>query len=260
MANVKRWQTRGFVFALTMALATSQRAVLSMDDRPPLPSLRHLVFDLSLEMRDAYEVGALPARSLVRGSLLEQRGVAPKKTQEDARAFRGRIVCDVVAATADGGLVVDIGEETEGRQAAIVRVAIESNGRLHYPPQKTVFEEEIELLRLLARGIVGPQPHAVGSNWSIDDALQNYESKTTFRVSGSNGSSQVDLDAERKSRSTGGANATGSMAGKIAYDQRTLVPRGAKLLLVTNRQTLDGPHVIRMTIELALLADSFAPR
>jgi hypothetical protein len=226
---------------------------------PPLPSLRHLVFAVDLGLKDEYEKRLQTSRriTVTRSARSSERLPPDQRTATYDRHLNGRIVCDVVAATPDGGLVVDISEDATERSAAPVRVAVEPNGHLNYSPSTTVFEEEVALLRLLARSIVGSQPHDVGASWVVEDSGKGYGSKTTFRVTAVQAAGDLRLDLEQQYHQEGIDGVVGSVQGKVAYDQSKLVPRTASFGAQARRETPDGYRIVSMDISLTLVQDSF---
>jgi len=242
-----------------MLLAGAGSAVARADTPPPLPSLRHLVFALDLGLRDEYEKRQENRRRFGIGRMADSRGRVPpdQRTAAYDRRLKGRIVCDVVAATSDGGLVVDVSEDATERAAPPVRVAVEPNGHLNYSPSTTVFEEEAALLRLLARSIVGSQPHGLGASWVIEDSGKGYGSKTTFLVTGVQAAGDLRLDLDQQYHQEGIDGVVGSVQGKVAYDQTKLVPRTASFGAQAHRETPDGYRVVSMEISLTLVEDSF---
>ena len=245
---------------LAVLLAGAGTAVARADaSPPPLPSLRHLVFALDLALKDEYEKRQESSRRITTGRSASSRERLPpdQRTAAYDRHLKGRIVCDVVAATSDGGLVVDISEDATERAAPPVRVAVEPNGHLSYSPSTTVFEEEAALLRLLARSIIGSQPQGVGASWVIEDNGKGYGSKTTFRVTAVQAVDDLRLDLDQEYHRDGIDGVVGSVQGKVAYDQSKLVPRTAAFGAQARRETPDGYRIVSMDISLTLLEDSF---
>jgi hypothetical protein len=235
---------------------------------PTLPSLRHLAFDVEVEVKDEYEKRMQTTSRVSSGTGTVRRsaasGTQPVPPDQRTASYdwrsKGRIICDVVAATTDGSLVVDISEESPERSAPRMRVAIGPNGHLNYPPSPPLFDEEVAVLRLLARSVVGSEPHAVGSSWTVQDSGKGYLSKTLFRVVGAGSASDLRLDLDGEYHQEGVDNVSGALQGKLAYDQGRLVPRTASLDAQSRRDTPDGYRVVRMAINLILVDDSFARR
>ena len=131
--------------ALVSALATAGApAARAADPPPPLPSLRHLVFAVEIGVKDEYEKRLLTTPRIDgvsrRASAKDNQAPPPdQRTAAYDRRLKGFIICDVVAATGDGGLVVDVSEETPERAAPRMRVAIGPNGHLNYPPTPPLF-------------------------------------------------------------------------------------------------------------------------
>jgi len=252
--------------ALVSALAAvGAPAARAADPPPPLPSLRHLVFAVDVGVNDQYEkrlqttphIDGISRRATATGN---QALPPDPRTAAYDRHLKGIIVCDVVAATADGGLVVDVREEAAERVAPRMRVAIGPTGHLNYPPAPPLFDEEVALLRLLARSLVGTESHALGTSWAVEDSGKGYASKTVYRVVGAEATGDLRLDLNGEYRQDGLDNILGVVQGKLAYDQSKLVPRSASLDSQARRETPDGYRVIRVAINLTLVDDSFARR
>ncbi|MBC5809658.1 MAG: hypothetical protein GIW95_02190 [Candidatus Eremiobacteraeota bacterium] len=235
-------------------------------DAPSLPSLRHLVFTANISMLDAFEkqLDNIPHSSSAvttsrnGGSVRSGPDMGNVTARSKTRtAAKTQIVCDIVAATPDAGLVVDIREDGSERRAPSARVAVLANGRLSYAPEAVVNPEEVAVLQLLARGVVGAQAHDVGASWTISDDGTDYRSKMVFRVTGASAPDTVRLDLDQEFRSGGAHSYGGTLHGKLEYDPTKLVPRKAALESKTRIQTADSYRVVDLTIDLALVEDSF---
>ena len=94
---------------------------------------------------------------------------------------RGTLRVDVIAATGDGGLVVDATYEgREVRQPAL-RVAIMSDGRLIFDPKRSLSAQARRLLPLLSRGMIANRDVTPGSSWSTPFAPPA-KGTTTYHV------------------------------------------------------------------------------
>jgi|GEM_PF-957822 len=250
---------------LTSALTAFGWCGARAGELPPLPSLRHLTFAVEVTVKDEYEKRQINTTSVTSGLIRRSAMTAGQHVPPDVRTaaydrqLKGEIACDVVAATSDGGLVVDVSEQGSERSSPRIRVAIEPNGHLAYSPATPLFDEEVALLRLLARSVIGSQPHDVGTSWVVEDNGKGYATKTTFRVTAVQGGSDLRLDVDGEFHQDGIDTIVGAVQGKLAYDQSKLVPRTATLDSQSRRETPDGYRTLRVGINLTLLQDSFAP-
>ena len=251
---------------LLALLAAGAQAVRASESPPPLPSLRHLAFAVDVGVKDEYEKQMQTTPRVMEGASKRSVGRGAQVLPPDQRMaayerrLKGRILCDIVAATADGGLVVDVSEQGAERVGPAIRVAIEPNGHLNYAPSPPLFEEESALLHLLARSVVGSQPHAVGASWTVEDIGKGYASKTQFRVGAVESASDLRLDLDGEYHQAGFDNVTVALQGKVDYDQLRLVPLSASLDSQSRRETPQGYRILRMAISLTLVEDSFARR
>jgi hypothetical protein len=224
-------------------------------DKGLLPILRHLVYKVSIgwtgRAEEHREDGLQAIRPGPGAARQNDAMTVAARAHED-----GRIVADVVAATLDGGLVVDISEDAQSRTRHVVRVGIHSNGRLDYPPDAEVSEEEGDLLRLLARGIAPPHIEE-GSMWNIDETGSDYVWRTNFRAVEIRALDDVHIEMQSSltSHGVGGVNVTSS--GRVVYDPTKVVPLNVQLDTKTRRQTASAVTTTDLAISLELLEDSF---
>ena len=80
---------------------------------------------------------------------------------------RGNLTIDVVAATQDGGLVVDTAFAGKTNPQPTTRVAVFADGRLSYDPAHPLAPETARMLPLIARGFIAERDVSAGSTWSI---------------------------------------------------------------------------------------------
>ena len=172
-------------------------ALAASDRSLLLPSVRHLVFDFSIATNTA----------------------------------QGQVAIDVVAATADGGLAVDV-RQTPGDTAPPVRVGIASNGHLFYDAKVALTLPEIALLELLGRDVIGPTVRNPGETWDIPSQGSGDEEGSSFRVIGVPSQQNEVLDM------------MGPTRGTVTYNPSLSVPLSASLRI---RST---------TVDLTLVEDS----
>ena len=93
----------------------------------------------------------------------------------------GRLTIDIIAATADAGLVVDVTYSGKLSTQPTMRVALYPDGRLTADPSKTLGPEALHILPLLARGFMANRTIEVGSSWVVA-APPPARGSTTYRV------------------------------------------------------------------------------
>ena len=248
------------------ALAATTNATL-----PPLPSLRHLVFNFDVTVNDLTETkiegmaasgqGGNSGSSPNVGPDSGSRMTAGQTQKRSASASRkGQILLDVVAATADLGLVVDVKQVSPDKSEPLTRVAIMQNGALSYDPNFELSAEESALLRLLARGVIGGAARNKGEQWTVPLSGSGYNEQTTYKVDDVPNQSSEVIDESGAFQQTGVHAADGTTHGKITFDPTVVVPVTATLTSHTRRASLGASTTTDMTIDLSLAEDSFAKK
>jgi hypothetical protein len=175
---------------------------------------------------------------------------------------RGTISIDVIAATADAGLVVDISEEAMSRSRGKIRVAIRGDGALLYDARglAPITEEEDALLRLLARDFYGEHPTAPGTTWSVDLGGESVRGVARFGVVSAEGT-DVTLSYHTELRVSGAHAFDALRDGRLVYDRRLAVPRS---LVYRGESRAGGASsaydFTDVSVQLTLRSDSFAER
>ncbi len=85
----------------------------------------------------------------------------------DSHSDKGTLTANVVAATPDGGLVIDASFAGNDVSQPVVRVAVFPDGRLGVPPDSRLLPAVARILPLLARGIVAGRTIDVGSTMDV---------------------------------------------------------------------------------------------
>jgi hypothetical protein len=236
----------GRVIVSTLAVALAQ-PTFAADATPPLKVLRHLEFTMTVDESSTTEtkVAGFDAGS-ASGRATDYNGGI------DAH---GTIAVDVVAATTDGGLVVDVSEDAVSRKATTVRVGI-LNGKLLYDPHAVVTEEERTLLAFLARDFVKPDALDAGTTW-VGDAAAGESGHTTYTVKSVDADAKtVALDFVGETAMSGPDGYTASTQGSMTYDTGVSVPR---VFSVWRRTHVTNPGrltTIDMRMSATLHADS----
>jgi hypothetical protein len=166
--------------ALAIALVCSVAAAARAADAPK--PVRTLTYDV------AYSVQTTQER-LVSNLMGGNAGNGPHTPDVGkgsvSRGFgsndRGTLTVDVVAATGDGGLVVDATYEGREARQPVLRVAIMSDGRLLFDPKRSLSAQARRLLPLLSRGMIANRDVSPGSTWSTPFAPPA-KGETTYHV------------------------------------------------------------------------------
>jgi hypothetical protein len=227
----------------------------------PLPSLRHLVYNFSIGITDVVESHIEGNSS--GGSYTDANASsavnAGRTTKQSADTRRtGQIIIDVVAATADYGLVVDITQVSTDKNVPLTRVAIAADGTLGYNPNAGLTQEEAAILKLLGRNVIGSAQHTKGETWDIPQTANGYTEKMTYSVVDAPVPTTEVLALDGNFQQTGMHAIDGTETGKIVYNPTVSVPNSA--LLTTRIHAKDpGTYTTTdMVIDLNLVEDSFA--
>ncbi len=239
---------RGWLLA-AVALASVLPSRAAADDAAK-PPLRHMVFGVNVilavtsEARGVYDIAWRAGAT-----------ISDSKVNDHAD---GQIVCDVLGATADGGLLLEVSENSDKRQAPPARVALQSDGMLLYTQAgKPLNEEEVVLLKLLARGVIGATPRAAGDSWTVENTADKYKSTTTFHVASEPAPNTLNVDLVETYASTAAPAYSGTMHGTVNYDPRLSVPNKAELERSTRSEKQDGAQTVAYTLDYTLESDSF---
>jgi hypothetical protein len=213
----------------------------------PLTVLRRMSFDVSYNVRSRVDTKESGFNGPLSGT---STGNGPNSES------RGTISVEVVAATADGGLVVDVAEDTV-RNSAPIRVGI-TDKALFYDRNAGVTEEERMLLHYLARDFVKAGELTAATTWVEETNDTGGSGRTTYRVTAVDESAKtVSLDISGTSSATGVGAFDAKTTGSMTYDTGTLVPL---MLALTTRTTLEsgsGHTTIDAQMTSTLRDDSF---
>lgn len=174
---------------------------------------------------------------------------------------QGLITVDVLEATDDAGLVVEIAENAPKRERPRVKIAVASDGTLFYDPSnyEKLSEEELAVVRWLGRNFYGDHPKEIGTAWTIDQSTNGHTDVERYRVLARD-EQRVTLDYALEER-TGAVGAfSGTRAGSLVYDTAMIVPVEATFQSVARRQLGQSYNTVRTSVKLTLTADSFAKR
>jgi hypothetical protein len=180
------------LLAFAVAVAVAAPLAASAADAPaPATSLRHLVYDVTYSARTTHEVKSSGFNGGYGGSSMPGEGSGVAAGGGTVSQFmngddHGKLTIDVVAATQDGGLVVDTSFAGSANVQPTTRVAVYSDGRLSADPAHPLCPEATRLLPLIARGFIANRDVSPGSSWSVP-APAPAKGSTTYRVQSSDG-------------------------------------------------------------------------
>ncbi len=170
----------------------------------------------------------------------------------------GRLTVNVIAATPDGGLVVDCAYAGTSAQQLLTRVAIFPDGRLSTKPGSELSPAAVYLLPLLARGLVADRTIEPGTAWSRP-APAPAKGTTTFRVTA--------VDGEKATLQIGGVVAvTGARGydetttGTTVYDTDKLAPLSYDLVATSRHSVMEQYVNSTAHLTATLTSDSFGAK
>jgi len=171
----------------------------------------------------------------------------------------GTLTIDVVAATADGGLVVDATYTGKTSVQPKLRFAIFPDGRLSVDPHATVSLESVYLLPLLARGLVAGRDVSLGSAWTVP-APPGTKGDGSYKVTGIDGNVAT-LAIVTTRTVTGPRGYDESDTATARYDTARLCPLSYDLSAVS-RHTVGSDQYVSTNARLiaSLVSDTFANR
>lgn len=246
----------GISLALLLPLAAGARDAL----RP----LRTLTFDCTVSVADVRETpGDTQASHWIRLARGTTAATSPTGTgvSEDSRQIdvKGSITVAVLSATEDdAGLIVEVTENAAERSRAKVEVAIGPDGGFSYRAADGVnlTEEEIAVVRWLARGFYGDHPREPGTAWTVDQSVNGRVDIEHYKVL-SRDRDRVTLDYALVEKEAGVTGYDATREGSLVYDTALIVP--VKATFQSSSRRLVGPTMstVRSRVTLTLTADSF---
>ncbi|HEY6234599.1 MAG TPA: hypothetical protein VIW69_05740 [Candidatus Elarobacter sp.] len=197
---------------------------------------------------------------LVRGGTNTTTG-SGERTRGATLKATGSIDVDVISATDDAGLVLDVAENALERMRPKVRIVLAPDGAVFYDPKNAanLTEEEIAVVRWLARGFYGDHPTEPGTMWTIDQSANGHVDLEHYRVV-AHDAHNVTLDYALEEKAPGATGYAATREGSLVYDTALIVPLKATFQSEARRQVGAGYETTRTSVTLALTADSFAKR
>lgn len=167
----------------------------------------------------------------------------------------GTMRVDVVAVTADGGLVVDTSYAGKVTNQPAVRVAIFPDGRLGFDPAKAPCPQALYVLPMLARKVFADRDLEKGSSWSTK--IDAPAATTTYRV--------VDVDTPVATIAVDRTLVAGTSrdyqeheTGTMRYATDLLTPLRMDMFIHSRRATLERIETADTHLLATLKSDSFA--
>lgn len=237
---------------VAMLLASACVLDASLASAAAVTPMRTLVYDLHMEIDNArleHNSGFDPTSSAVgRGHV----------SYPMASRVSGRVTANVIAASRDGFLVVDVAETASVRNRPTVRVTVARNGDLIFDPKQNenLTVEEIALLRWLARGFADDLPPSTGAGWDIPQAHTGTTGAEHYRVLAIDGA-RFKLDYKMEVRRTGAQGYDATRLGSLTYDTAYSVPTEVAYQEVAHQELRGNIDTTSTSVELRLLSDSF---
>ena len=254
----------------TLLLAVLATAPLGAGANAAARPLRTLSFSVDVRVSELLATpgeGIQPTRPAVpvKGRMIGGRTNAQSGSGERTRGATlkatGSIEVEVLSATDDAGLVVDVSENAPERTRPKVRIVLGPDGAVFYDPKnaQNLTEEEIAVVRWLARGFYGDHPTEPGTAWTVDQSANGHVDVEHYRVA-AHEAHIVTLDYALEEKVPGATGYAATREGSLVYDTTLIVPVKAAFQSDTRRQVGAAYETTRTSVTLALKADSFAKR
>lgn len=254
-------------FAFAALLGTAPLFASAAEGPRPIRSLTYAVDLHIIESLDT-PGGAIPTQRAVVVVKGRSTGGPPRSQVGSAESHasggmsaQGSITIDVLEATDDAGLVVEIAENAPKRERPKVKVGIAADGALFYDPANydKLTEEELAVVRWLGRNFYGDHPKDVGTAWTVDQSTNGHTDIERYRVLARD-DARVTLDYALEERTSSVGGFAGTRAGSLVYDTAMVLPVKVSFESVARRQLGQSYNTLRTSIRLTLTADSFAKR
>ncbi|HTD37792.1 MAG TPA: hypothetical protein VK669_09775 [Candidatus Limnocylindrales bacterium] len=258
---------RAPAFAFAALLGTAPLLASAAEGPRPIRSLTYAVDLHIIESLDTPGSGIAPQRVTV--PVKGRSNSSPPRPQigsaeghtSGGMSAQGSITIDVLEATDDAGLVVEIAEDAPKRERPKVKVGIAADGTLFYDAANydNLTEEELAVVRWLGRSFYGDHPKEVGTAWTVDQSTNGHTDIERYRVLARD-DARVTLDYALEERTSSVGGFAGTRAGSIVYDTVMILPVKVSFESVARRQLGQSYNTLRTSIRLTLTADSFAKR
>jgi hypothetical protein len=253
----------GFLMRTAFALAAVLAAGAPLAAAADPPPLRSLVFDVSYSAHSTHEKRTSGFNGAYGGGLMNGAGGPPSGSATAAVGLdgsdSGKMTLDVIAATKDGGLVVDAAYTGKLGGQPKLRIVVFPDGRLSADPTKSIDPAVVQVLPLLARGFIANRDVAPGSSW-VMPAPPPLKGSTTYRVTALDG--QYATLALEGSRTMGGVNGFDETdRGTAKYATDLIVPVSYDVSSHIRREpAMDETVTTDARLVVTLVSDSFAKK
>jgi hypothetical protein len=170
----------------------------------------------------------------------------------------GTLTIEVIAATSDGGLVVDSTFAGRATNQPSIRVAIFPDGRLSYDPRAVLSVEATHVLPLLARGVIAGRDVSPGSSWTTAVPYPAARGSTIYHVTHVEGD-RADLAIESEMTESGPRGFSEHGHGTATYATDRLCPLLYELQAQSRHQPTPEQYVTATAhLTAKLVSDTFA--
>lgn len=226
------------IFAFSISAASADTA------KP----LRHLEYHFDVGVR-----GETTWRTSGIGSGESASGLATRTT---AVTDTGTIAADFMGMSGDGGAIYVISEK--GRDSRIAEPAqciVYGNTYLICDQSKTVYDEEIALLRTLGKDFTHAVPIDAKNHWQYRETTPNTAETTDYTIKG-DASGVVTIGVDDLMKATGLNAYDATTSGTIKYSRASSVP--TSITMQTISRTGQGTNRGEANVQLTLQSDSLA--
>lgn len=216
---------------------------------PVLKPLRTLTYDLEMTVGNTRQIH------------VDAIGTAGSGVSNTGAGYqtRGSVTIDIIAATADLGLVVDVSETAPNRSHPKVRIAVSGNGALSYDPKvaQNINEEEDTLVRWLARNFYAGPIDPPGTVWNLDVSAGIVKGIEHYRVTAV-AAKTVTFDYKAESSARGAQSFDMTRTGTLVYDTARFAPTRASYQEVTRSSRIGKDDTANVSVDLKLTNDTLA--
>jgi len=241
-------------FAATVAVLVTAFPAAAADAPPK--ALRTMVYQIAYStatLRHEQTSGFTSTPQGTMGSVAGSGAVDRRFTTDQP----GSVTFAVIAATADGGLVVDSSYDGRDVSHPPVRVAIFKTGGLSFDPRTPLGPAEIGLLPYLSRGFIADRTVAPGETWTTQQ-LQPTSGATTYRITHVE-NERATLQIDGSITLSGPAGYDEHQLGTAVYATDVLAPVSLDLYAHIHRQlNSDEADTTDAHLVATLVRDSFA--
>lgn len=170
-------------------------------------------------------------------------------------ADTGTITADYMGLSGDGGAIYVVSEKgRDERRAEPAQCLVYPNTNV-ICEDKTVYDEEIALLRTLGKDFTHVVPLDANHHWQYRETTPTTTEVTDYTIKGENGGI-VDLSVEDLMKTTGLTAYEAKATGGIKYNRTAGVPTWISLQSISH--TSSGSNRGETNLELTLQSDSLA--